>query len=217
MKNSLRGGSLQNWGSPVLSDKESARQAGDMVHPWPGKISWRRKGMATHSSILAWNIHGQRSLAGYSLRDRERFRGDLATEQQQYRTQHGKHRCFSGCWLLAWVLAYSQTAGFQGYLLFYLTPWGGLCSLPSVDHFWVSSGSSCVMNSQQRKPRNTGLHFRDKPATWPGTGSQCFSASDYSTIQSAAFPGSVTCRLWVMSHCARHETGKNASSMDSRQ
>ena len=26
------------------------------------------KGMATHSSIFAWEIHGQRSLAGYSLR-----------------------------------------------------------------------------------------------------------------------------------------------------
>ena len=25
------------------------------------------KGMATHSSILAWRIHGQRSLVGYSL------------------------------------------------------------------------------------------------------------------------------------------------------
>ena len=25
------------------------------------------KEMATHSSILAWRIHGQRSLAGYSL------------------------------------------------------------------------------------------------------------------------------------------------------
>ena len=24
------------------------------------------KGMATHSSILAWNIHGQRSLVGYN-------------------------------------------------------------------------------------------------------------------------------------------------------
>ena len=24
------------------------------------------KGMATHSSILAWRIHGQRNLAGYS-------------------------------------------------------------------------------------------------------------------------------------------------------
>ena len=28
------------------------------------------KGMATHSSILAWTIHGQRSLAGYSPWDR---------------------------------------------------------------------------------------------------------------------------------------------------
>ena len=26
------------------------------------------KGMATHSSILAWILHGQRSLAGYSPR-----------------------------------------------------------------------------------------------------------------------------------------------------
>ena len=25
------------------------------------------KGMATHSSILAWRFHGQRSLAGYCL------------------------------------------------------------------------------------------------------------------------------------------------------
>ena len=25
------------------------------------------KGVATHSSILAWRIHGQRSLTGYSL------------------------------------------------------------------------------------------------------------------------------------------------------
>ena len=25
------------------------------------------EGMATHSSVLAWEIHGQRSLAGYSF------------------------------------------------------------------------------------------------------------------------------------------------------
>ena len=29
------------------------------------------KGMATHSSILAWEIHGQRNLAGYSSWDRK--------------------------------------------------------------------------------------------------------------------------------------------------
>ena len=38
-------------------------------NPWVGK-----KDMAPHSSILAWRIPGQRSLAGYSpwgLRDKE--------------------------------------------------------------------------------------------------------------------------------------------------
>ena len=33
--------------------------------PWVGKIPLE-EGMATHSSILAWRIHGQRSLAGYN-------------------------------------------------------------------------------------------------------------------------------------------------------
>ena len=28
------------------------------------------KEMATHSSVLAWKIHGQRSLVGYSIRGR---------------------------------------------------------------------------------------------------------------------------------------------------
>ena len=32
--------------------------------PWVRKISWRKE-MATHSSILAWKSHGQRSLGGY--------------------------------------------------------------------------------------------------------------------------------------------------------
>ena len=34
-----------------------------------GSLAWEdalEEGMATHSSILAWRIHGQRSLAGYS-------------------------------------------------------------------------------------------------------------------------------------------------------
>ena len=46
-----------------LSSKESAYSAGasgDM-----GSIPGLEE-MATHSSILAWRIHGQRSLAGYS-------------------------------------------------------------------------------------------------------------------------------------------------------
>ena len=45
--------------------KESAYSAGDLVQ----SLAWEdalEEGMATHSSILAWRIHGQRSLAGYS-------------------------------------------------------------------------------------------------------------------------------------------------------
>ena len=46
-----------------FSGEESASQAGDMGLI-PGLGSSR--GEATHSSILAWEIPGQRSLAGYS-------------------------------------------------------------------------------------------------------------------------------------------------------
>ena len=183
-----------------------------MVHPWLGKISWRREWLPT-PVFLPGKSHGQRSLASYSLWDQKRFRCNLATKQH-YRIQHGKLRCFSGCCLFARVLAYSQPSGFPGYPMLYLTPWGGLSSLPSVCPFWLSSGSFCTLSSQQRRSRNTGLHFREKPATWPGTGSQCFSTSDDSTIPSAASPGSTTCRRWVMSHCAHREAGKNASGME---
>ena len=40
-----------------------------MQETWVQPLSWKdplEKGMATHSSILAWRIHGQRSLVGYS-------------------------------------------------------------------------------------------------------------------------------------------------------
>ena len=43
------------------------------------------KEMATHSSILAWKIHGQRSLAGYSPWGLKEL--DIATKQQQYTFQ----------------------------------------------------------------------------------------------------------------------------------
>ena len=33
------------------------------------------KGMATHSSILVWRIHGQRSLVGYSRKDLDMTEG----------------------------------------------------------------------------------------------------------------------------------------------
>ena len=56
----------QKMGSPVGSNgKESACNAGGRVQ----SLGWEdtlEKGMATHSSILAGEFHGQRSLVGYS-------------------------------------------------------------------------------------------------------------------------------------------------------
>ena len=50
-------------GGPVV--KNPPANAGDTV--WSlGEEDPLEKEMATHSSILAWEIHGQRSLAGYS-------------------------------------------------------------------------------------------------------------------------------------------------------
>ena len=40
------------------------------------------KERATHSSVLSWEIHGQRSLAGYSLWGHKRVGHDLVTKQQ---------------------------------------------------------------------------------------------------------------------------------------
>ena len=40
-----------------------------MQETWVQFLGWEdplEKGMATHSSIFAWTIHGQKSLAGYS-------------------------------------------------------------------------------------------------------------------------------------------------------
>ena len=45
--------------------KESACNVGDLGSI-PGSEDPLEKGMATHSSILAGEFHGQRSLAGYS-------------------------------------------------------------------------------------------------------------------------------------------------------
>ena len=48
--------------------KNPLANAGDMRdagNPWVGKIHLEEE-MASHYSILAWKIHGQRSLADYS-------------------------------------------------------------------------------------------------------------------------------------------------------
>ena len=41
----------------VRNPSANARDAG-LIHPWVGKITWRRK-MAMQTSILAWKIHRQ--------------------------------------------------------------------------------------------------------------------------------------------------------------
>ena len=50
-------------GSSVV--KNPPANAGDMG-PIPGLGGSLGEGIATHSSTLAWEIHGQSSLAGYS-------------------------------------------------------------------------------------------------------------------------------------------------------
>ena len=45
--------------------KESAYGAGN-PGSIPGLVGPLEKGMATHASILAWKVHGQRSLTDYS-------------------------------------------------------------------------------------------------------------------------------------------------------
>ena len=50
--------------------KASACNAGDLGSI-PDQEDPLEKGMATHSSILAWRIRGQRSLVGYSPRGRK--------------------------------------------------------------------------------------------------------------------------------------------------
>ena len=58
--------SLLTQGFPLGSDgKVSAYNAGDLGLIL-GRGSSLEESMATHSNILAWRIHGQRSLAGYS-------------------------------------------------------------------------------------------------------------------------------------------------------
>ena len=43
--------------------KNPPANAGDGSIPGLGRLP--EKGMATHSSVLAWEIHGKRSLVGY--------------------------------------------------------------------------------------------------------------------------------------------------------
>ena len=49
----------------------------------PGKKDSPGEGNGNHSSILVWEIHGQRSLAGYSPWGRKRVGHHFMTNQQQ--------------------------------------------------------------------------------------------------------------------------------------
>ena len=61
------GYSLQDsWASLVT---QTVKNSPAMRETWVQSLGWEdllEKRIATHSSILAWRIHGQRSLAGYS-------------------------------------------------------------------------------------------------------------------------------------------------------
>ena len=66
-----------------LSGKEISCQCRNHgFYPWASKIPWRGK-LATHSSILAWEIPCQRSLVGYSPWGHKRVGHDLAKKQLQ--------------------------------------------------------------------------------------------------------------------------------------
>ena len=78
-------------GSVVKNPPANARDAGSI--PGSGrlnrkisKIPWRRK-LATHSSILAWEIPWWWSLVGYSPWDHKRVGYNLATKQEQISSQ----------------------------------------------------------------------------------------------------------------------------------
>ena len=45
-----------------------------------GQEDTLKKEMETHSSVLAWKSHGQRSLAGYGPQGRKRVGQDLVTK-----------------------------------------------------------------------------------------------------------------------------------------
>ena len=68
-----------SWTSLVA---EMVKNPPVMWEIWVRSLGWEdtlEKGQATHSSSLAWRIHGQRSLAGYCPWGSQRIRHDWAT------------------------------------------------------------------------------------------------------------------------------------------
>ena len=69
---------LLNGGLVVKSLPATAGDMGSI----PGSGRFLEKEMVTHSSILAWKFHGQRSLAIYSPWHHKRVRHDVVIKQQ---------------------------------------------------------------------------------------------------------------------------------------
>ena len=99
--------------------------------------------MATHSSILAWRIHGQRSLAGYSPWDRKRLR-DLSDRLQHIRLvcpPLSPRVCSNSCPLSQWcylIISPSVTPIFSCLQSF---PASGFF-FPPMNQLFPSSGQS---------------------------------------------------------------------------
>ena len=70
------------------SGKEPTASAGDLrdVGLIPGSKDFLEKGMATHSSILAWEIPWTEGPGRLQSMDHKRVRHNLATKQQQQPT-----------------------------------------------------------------------------------------------------------------------------------
>ena len=58
-----------------------------------GWENFLEKGMATHSSVLAWKIHGQRSIVGYSPWRLQKVGYNLATKPYHH---HWNITCWVG-------------------------------------------------------------------------------------------------------------------------
>ena len=68
----------QQW----LSSEEFVHKCRCGLHPWVGKMPWRRK-FETHSSILAREIPWRKMPGGLQFMGSQKVRSDLVTKQQQ--------------------------------------------------------------------------------------------------------------------------------------
>ena len=63
------GNRMEHWGFPDGSAVKNPPATQEKQETWVRSLGWKdplEEAMATHCSILAWKIHGQKSLMGYS-------------------------------------------------------------------------------------------------------------------------------------------------------